>query len=307
MKIFMTGGTGFVGTFLCNRLTAEGHKVTLLTRTIREDRPLPQGAAYLEGNPIEKGSWQDAVADHEAIINLAGASIFRRWTKSAKNEIWESRIRTTQNLSEAMATRKGKDTLFLSTSAVGYYGFHEDEELDEASQGGDDFLASLSKEWESLALKAGESGATVMTLRFGIILGEEGGALKQMIPLFKKYLGSPLGSGNQWFSWIHIGDLAGIYSYLLEKRDISGPVNCTAPNPVRNRDLTKILGEVLGKPTFMPAVPAFMMKLIMGEFGSILLKGQKVVPRKLLDKGFRFNFPEIKGALQDLLGRTARN
>ena len=302
MKIFMTGGTGFVGTFLCNRLPAAGHTVTLLTRNIRQDPPLPQGVGYLEGNPIEQGSWQDAVADHEVIINLAGASIFRRWTKSAKNEIWESRIQTTQNVVEALSARKGNETIFLSTSAIGYYGFHDDEELDEGSQGGDDFLASLSKEWESIALKASETGARVVILRFGIILGKGGGALKQLIPLFKSYLGSPLGSGKQWFSWVHLVDLARIYAYVLERDDISGPVNCTAPNPVRNRELTKTLGEVLEKPTFMPAVPAFMMKLIMGEFGSILLKGQKVLPKKLLDKGFRFDFPEIKGALQDLLG-----
>ena len=139
-------------------------------------------------------------------------------------------------------------------------------------------------------------------LRFGAVLGKNGGALRQMVPLFNAYLGSPLGRGEQWFSWIHEEDLASIYSYLIAEKDISGPINCTAPNPVRNMDLTKALAQVLGRPTFMPAVPGFMLRLIMGEFGSVLLEGQKVLPNRLLDTGFRFKFPKIKGALQDLIG-----
>jgi uncharacterized protein (TIGR01777 family) len=209
---------------------------------------------------------------------------------------------TTQNLVDALSARQGMETHFFSTSAVGYYGFHEDEALDEESPPGKDFLASLAVEWEALAMKAETYGARVVPLRFGIVLGKEGGALKQMIPLFKWYLGSPLGSGKQWFSWIHMNDLADIYLYLLDEQDISGPINCMAPNPVQNRGLTKAIGEVLGRPTFMPAVPAFAMKMIMGEFGSMLVKGQKALPKRLLDKGFRFRFPEIRGALQDLLG-----
>jgi hypothetical protein len=193
------------------------------------------------------------------------------------------------------------NTVLLSTSAVGYYGFHEDEDLDEESPPGDDFLASLAVEWEALAMKAETFGARVVPLRFGIVLGKEGGALKQMIPMFKWYLGSPLGNGKQWFSWIHIKDLANIFLYLMEEQDISGPIDCTSPQPVRNIELTKALGGVLGKPTFMPAIPAIVMQMVMGEFGSILVKGQKVLPKRLLEKGFRFRFPEIRGALQDLL------
>jgi uncharacterized protein (TIGR01777 family) len=302
MKVFMTGGTGFVGTYLTEAMVAKGHQLTLLTRRIREDRPLSSGAEYLEGDPTVQGAWQDQVAEHEVVINLAGTSIFRRWTKSAKKAIRESRILTTQNLVDALSSRQGMDTILLSTSAVGYYGSHEDEDLDEQSPPGDDFLASLSVEWESLAMKAETFGVRVVPLRFGIVLGKNGGALKQMIPMFKWYLGSPLGSGKQWFSWIHIDDLTNIYLYLMERQDISGPIDCTAPYPVQNADLTKALGEALGKPTFMPAVPAFAMQMLMGEFGSILVKGQKVLPKRLLEKGFRFRFPEIRGALQDLLG-----
>ena len=302
MKIFMTGGTGFVGMNLTRRLVEKGHHLTLLTRRIRRDHPLPSGADYLEGDPTSPGPWQDRMAEHDVIINLAGTSIFKRWTNSTKKAIRESRICTTQNLVDALSARKGLTTHFLSTSAVGYYGFHGDEDLDEDSPPGEDFLASLSVEWETLAMKAETFGARVVPLRFGIVLGKEGGALNQMIPLFKSYLGSPLGSGDQWFSWIHMEDLTNIYLFLLEEQDIAGPINCTSPNPVRNLELTKAIGEVLGKPTFMPAVPAFAMKMILGEFGSVLIKGQKVLPKRLLDKGFRFRFPDVKEALKDLLG-----
>ena len=302
MKIFMTGGTGFVGTTLTKKLIQEKHQITILTRALTEDSPLPKGVTYLEGDPAEKGVWQESVAEHEVVINLAGASIFRRWSETAKELIRDSRIHTTQNLVDALASRKGKETLLLSTSAIGYYGFQEDEDLGEESGPGEGFLASLAQEWESAALQAEVFGAKVALLRFGIVLGKNGGALRQMVPLFNMYLGSPLGRGEQWFSWIHEEDLAGIYSYLIAERNISGPINCTAPNPVQNRDLTKTLAEVLGKPTFMPAVPGFMLRWIMGEFGSVLLEGQKVLPSRLLDMGFRFKFPEIKKALQDLLG-----
>jgi NAD dependent epimerase/dehydratase family enzyme len=279
MKIFMTGGTGFVGTTLTEKLTQEKHQVTILTRALSENRALPQGATYVEGDPTEKGAWQESVAEHEVIINLAGA-----------------------NLVEALAARKEKQTLLLSTSAIGYYGLQEDEGLNEESPAGDNFLASLAREWEEEALKAEAYGARVALLRFGIILGRNGGALGQMVPLFNLWLGSPLGSGEQWFSWIHEEDLASIYLHLIQEKDITGPINCTAPNPVRNMDLTRALGEVLGKPTFMPAVPGFMIRMVMGEFGSVLLEGQKVLPKRLLDTGFRFKFPKIKKALGDLLG-----
>jgi uncharacterized protein (TIGR01777 family) len=297
----MTGGTGFVGRTLTGEFIQNGHEVTVLTRAIREEYPSRKGVSYLEGNPAERGKWQERVAEHEVIVNLAGASIFGRWTKSAKKAIRDSRILTTQNLIDALVASKGKERLFITASAVGYYGFHGDEELDEGSGPGDDFLASLAHEWESTALKAEAIGEKVVILRFGIVLGRDGGALKKMIPPFKWSMGSPLGSGRQWFSWIHEQDLAAIYLYLLERKEFSGPINCTAPEPVRNEEMVKALGEVLGKPTFMPAVPGFMIKAVMGEFGSVLLKGQKVLPKRLLSMGFRFRFSEIRGALEDLL------
>jgi len=273
MKVFITGGTGFVGTTLTQKLAQEGHEVTLLTRNIKSNPTAFQRVSYVEGDPTQKGPWQEKVADQDVVINLAGASIFRRWTDSTKKLIWESRIETTRNLVEALSARKGKETYLFSTSAVGYYGFHEEEVLDESSPSGEGFLADLSKEWESAAVKAKEHGVHLILMRFGIVLGRRGGALQQMIPAFKWWMGSPLGSGNQWFSWIHEQDLVNIFLYVIKGNRISGAVNCTAPNPVTNRELTQTLGEVLGKPTFMPAVPGFVMSLILGEFGSVLLKG----------------------------------
>jgi uncharacterized protein (TIGR01777 family) len=301
MNILLTGGTGFVGSTLTKKLTNKGHKVTILTRAIKKGRSLPEGASFLEGNPTKAGPWQEKVAQHEVIINLAGASIFKRWNKDNKKEILDSRTLTTNHIVEALAERKGKETCLLSTSAVGYYGFHGDEFLDENSPPGNDFLAYVTSEWESAALNAKKFDVRVVLCRFGIVLGKHGGALSKMVPVFKRWLGSPLGSGKQWFSWIHENDLVNIFLFLLEHKNLEGPINCTAPNPIRNKELTKILGEILQKPTFMPAVPDFVLRLIMGEFGNVLLKGQRVLPKKLLEEGFRFNFPNIKEALQDLL------
>jgi uncharacterized protein (TIGR01777 family) len=300
MKIFITGGTGFVGSNLTKRLIQRGDKVTVLTRSIKRSPPLPQGASYLEGNPFEKGAWQREVGGHDGVINLAGASIFKRWTDAYKQDIRNSRVLTTQNLVEAFSAPKSQKPFLFSTSAVGYYGFHEDEELDETGPPGDGFLALLAQEWESAALRAEGYGVRVALMRFGVVLGKGGGALKEMIPVFKKYLGSPLGTGKQWFSWIHLRDLVSVYSFLLDHEDISGPVNCTSPGPVRNAEMTKTLGEVLGKPTFMPALPGFVIHMVLGEFGSVLLKGQRVMPKKLLEKGFRFQFPVLKEALGEI-------
>lgn len=302
MRVFMTGGTGFVGKALSRALVDQGHRVSILTRSISSDSKPPEGITLIRGDPTKEGPWQARAAEHEVLINLAGASIFRRWTGEAKTLMRESRIRTTRNLVTALEGRKGRDTVLLSTSAVGYYGFHGDEILDEASPPGNDFLAVLAKDWEGEALRAGQYGFRVLICRFGIVLGREGGALAQLLPLFRKGLGSVLGDGNQWFSWIHLQDLVNVFLFLLEQESLSGPVNVMAPEPITNRELTKALGKALGKPTLLPAVPGFVVKMMKGEFGTVLLNGQRVVPKKLLDAGFRFRFPTMDEALADLVG-----
>jgi uncharacterized protein len=299
MKVFMTGGTGFVGTYLAERLISEGHKVTILTQPLGEAALKTIGLTYLAGNPTIKGEWQEYVKDHDVIINLAGASIFSRWTPEQKKILLESRIKTTSNLVAALPDH-AKNITFFSASAVGYYGFHEDEELTENLAAGNDFLARLATDWEQEAMRAQNKGARVVITRFGIVLGKNGGAIGQMLPLFKYFLGGSLGNGRQWFSWVHMQDLAEAFIFLLQHTEISGAVNLCSPQPVRNSELGKAIGKAMHRPSFMPA-PGFMIKLILGEFGSVLLKGQRVIPRRLLDAGFKFKYPNIEDALKSII------
>ncbi|MDD2903712.1 MAG: TIGR01777 family oxidoreductase [Syntrophales bacterium] len=300
MKVFMTGGSGFVGTYLSRELARQDHEITILTRKERPPQPEETRIRFLSGDPTKEGPWMEAAPEHDWIINLAGASIFTSWTGEKKREIHDSRILTTRNLVAAL--EKGdRHQLFCSTSAIGYYGDRGDEELYEDSPPGDDFLSRLAQEWEGEALKAQELGIRVVVTRFGIVLGKGGGALQQMSRAFKMFLGGKIGSGEQWFSWIHQEDQARAFLFVKDHPEIAGPVNFTSPNPVRNRELTKALGRALGRPTFMTA-PAFMVRWIMGEFGEVILTGQKVLPRRLLEAGFEYRYPDIDQALRNLLG-----
>jgi uncharacterized protein (TIGR01777 family) len=301
MKIFITGGTGFIGRNLTRLLVKEGHSVFILTRRPENKGHFSQDVSFIEGNPTKVGPWQERLKGCDAVYNLAGASIFRRWTKANKQRILDSRIRTTKNIVDALKQKQQSVTHLLNASAIGYYGYHQDESLDENAGPGADFLASVTEQWEAEAQKAEAFGARVVLCRFGIVLGREGGALRKLLPIFKFGLGSRLGSGKQWFSWIHEQDLVNILLSILLNDDTKGPVNCTAPQPVQNKEMTKILGAVLKRPTVMPFVPGFVLKVIVGEFADSLLRGQRVIPAKLEAKNFRFLFPEMKQALENLL------
>lgn len=300
MKIFITGGTGFIGRNLARLLAEQGHTILVLTRSKKEPEEPDARITYIQGESVKPGPWQEHFKDCDIIINLAGATIFSKWNKKQKKLILESRVRTTQNIVQALRTRSEKKVTLISASAIGYYGFHKDEELDEKAGPGHDFLASVTQAWETEALKAREKGVRVVIARFGIVLGEKGGALSMMAPFFKLFIGGPLGKGRQWFSWIHIRDLVEIVGFLIEHPEISGPVNACSPHPLRNKDLARALGKALHRPSFLRA-PAFMVRLLLGEFGSVVLKGQRVLPRRLLQFGFVFQFPEIQGALADIL------
>ena len=302
MKVLMTGGTGFIGPHLAARLVQDGHEVTILARPSEEKKRIASGASLLEGSPTQRGAWQEAVQKQDAVINLAGASIFTRWSDKQKKEIWESRTSTTRNIVEAIEVNQGRSFTLFSTSAVGYYGFHGDEELTEDSPPGDDFLATLAVAWEAEALKAKQKGARVVITRFGIVLGPGGGALGQMLPVFKRFMGGSIGNGKQWFSWVHMSDLTEAFVFLFRHPDLSGPFNLCSPYPIRNKELAKAIGKAMHRPSFMPA-PAFMIKLVFGEFGSVILKGQRVVPRRLLEHGFSFQYPEVDKAIENIVRR----
>jgi uncharacterized protein (TIGR01777 family) len=302
MKVLITGGLGFVGTQLSIRLLKGGHQVTVVDHAPQPKPYTPSEVHYVAADTTMPGTWQEDVTAQDAVINLAGASIFSRWTAETKHIMYDSRILTTRHVVNAMPANKG--TLLCSTSAVGYYGFRGDEELTEDDSPGNDFLARLAADWEGEAHKAGEKGVRVTITRFGLVLGKTGGVLGQMIPLFRKFIGGPLGSGRQWFSWIHMEDLLSAFLFVFNNKNIHGPVNFCAPHPVRNRELARALGQVLSRPAFVKT-PAFLLRLILGEFGSIILKGQRVVPSRLLRHGFVFKYPEIRGALQEVIKKPS--
>lgn len=303
MKIFMTGGTGFIGQNLARRLLREGWEITILTRSVigaEKDSKAEERISYVQGNALQPGSWQKVVPGHIVILNLAGSSIFARWTEDYKKKIWESRIETTRRLVEALPFSQAKDEVLLNASAVGYYGFRGEEELTELSPAGSDFLATLCQEWEREAMKAKDKGWRVVLMRFGLVLGKGGGLLNQLIPLYKKFLGGRLGRGKQWFSWIHLEDLLEAIVFLIKNGQIEGPVNLCSPFPVEQKEFARALGRVLKRPSFLP-LPAPILRLALGELATVILNGQKVRPAKLLAEGFTFRYPQIEDALAQIV------
>jgi uncharacterized protein (TIGR01777 family) len=297
MKVFIAGGSGFVGTRLIHDLIDRGHRVIAVGTSSAHKNPPNENFRYISADTTLKGPWQDALEDVDAIINLAGRNIFKLWSDTYKNQIYNSRILTTRNLVEAVPESKG--IILCSTSGAGYYGNRADEVLTEDASSGSDFLAKVGIDWEKEAFLAEKKGVRVAAMRFGVVLDKNGGALAKMIPAFKYFAGGPLGSGLQWFPWIHMADLISAINFILETNEIKGPVNFCAPNPIKNRDFSKALGNVLNRPSFMK-VPSFMIRLVVGEMGTLLTNSQKVIPHKLLRHGFKFQHPDIDSALEDI-------
>ena len=300
MKIWITGGTGFVGQRLSAFLLERGHGVVAVGSRPAFEEIHHGNFRYVSADTSFEGSWQEGIREAEAVINLTGRPIFGYWTERAKAQIYESRVATTRNIVAALARDPGRERVLVSTSGVGYYGDRGDEILTEASSRGEGFLADLSRDWEAAALAAEAHGVRVVTPRFGVVLDPAGGALKQMLPPFRLGLGGPLGDGRQWFPWIHMDDLVAALVFALTESRVSGPVNLTAPNPVQNRDFARALGRVLLRPALMP-VPGFMIKTALGEMGRVLLSSQRVLPVRLLDSGFRFQYPDVAPALKHLI------
>lgn len=301
MRVVIAGGTGFVGRALVARLHEAGHDVVVLTRGGRDvvTKFFPDGVVVERWNP-EKAPPVAVVDGADAVVNLAGATIARRWTTAAKRLIVDSRLAATNALVQAMAEAKERPQAFVSASAVGYYGPGADQIITEDSGVGADFLADVCKQWEAAAEGAREHGIRVVTARLGLVLGD-GGALQTMALPFKLFVGGPLGTGRQWMPWIHIDDCVGIIEHALAADALDGPVNVVGPSPLRNGEFAKILGRVLGRPAFMPA-PAFAMRLLLGEMATMVLTGQRAMPEQATKAGYRFRFDDAEAALQDVLG-----
>jgi uncharacterized protein (TIGR01777 family) len=303
MKFFFTGGTGFIGSILCKALTKEGHEITMLTNPMKSGGPFHKRVTFVEGDPTRPGDWQERVAEHDVVVNLAGASLFQRWNSKVKKEIFDSRVLATTNIVEALKNNKGKAAHLFSASGVGYYGYHGDKILDEDSPPGNSFLARVALEWEAVARKAEKFNIRVILCRFGIVLGGGGGALRKILQLSNLHIGGRWGGGNQWFSWIHERDVVNIFLFLLAHTHIEGPVNFTAPTPVQNKEMAKLLEEIAQRRLVIGTIPAFIFRLVWGEFSNVFLQGQRVFPHKLIESGFSFQFQTLRESLIELTGK----
>jgi uncharacterized protein len=297
MKVAITGATGFVGSKLVEKLLAQGDEVLVLTRNASKAQTKFPKAQVVQYRPLETGDWQKSVEGYDAVVNLAGEPIAeKKWTAEQKRIILESRELGTQKIVEAIELTTNKPQVLISASAIGYYGVSETASFDETSPAGSDFLAEICQKWEAAA-----QAATIRTvvLRFGIVLGN-GGALAKMLPAFKLFMGGPIGTGNQWFSWIQVDDVVAMILAALKDASMSGTFNATAPQPVKMKDLCVQLGDVMARPSWMP-VPGFVLETMLGEGATVVLDGQQVVPQGFLDRGFKFQYPELSVALRACL------
>ncbi len=297
MRIFITGGTGLIGRRLCKALLAEGHELTVLSRN-PASVPVKCGAGVHALASLAE--WHPALS-FDAVINLAGEPIIdKRWSAQRKQVLWDSRVTLTEELVRRIAAAEHKPSVLLSGSAVGYYGNGGDRMLDEAADTGEGFAAELCKAWEDAARIAEKLGVRVCLLRTAPVLSNDGGMLARMLPPFKLGLGARLGNGKQWMSWVHIEDYAAMVLRLLHDEQTHGPYNMAAPNPVTNAEFTATLAAVQRRPAFFVA-PAALLKLAMGESASLLLEGQRALPRKMEAAHQRFAFPTLAEALRDIV------
>jgi uncharacterized protein (TIGR01777 family) len=301
MRIIITGGTGLIGGALAANLANDGHEVILLSRAPERATSLPSGVRAERWDGRTATGWAPLADGADAVVNLAGEGIASsRWTEERKRRIRESRVNAGQAVVEAVKAAARKPGVVIQSSAVGYYGVHGDEEITESTPAGNDYLAQVAVAWESATEPVETLGVRRAIIRTGVVLSKKGGALPQMLLPFKLFAGGPIGSGRQWFPWIHIADEVSAIRFLIENRQASGAFNLSAPNPLTNAEFGRVVGRVMGRPAFMPA-PAFALRLVFGEMATVLLDGQRQVPKRLLELGFAFRFPSAQAALKDIL------
>lgn len=304
MNIVVAGGTGFIGGALRHSLISEGHRVTILTRTQKPD--LHQSGLsekQVTWNGEDTGPWEQALEGANAVINLAGAPIAdARWTDARKQLLTNSRVLTTRLLIKAMSQRSSRPATFINASGIGYYGASDDRTLNEGAARGQGFLADLCLAWEAEALRAAEFGARVVVLRTGMVLEQDGGALPKMLLPFQFFAGGPIMPGSQWVSWIHRRDHIGVIQWALTTPTVSGPINAVAPEPVTMNTFCEILGRVLHRPSWLP-VPRFALHILLGELGTLMTTGQRVIPAKAIAGGYTFQYPTLEPALRAILAK----
>ncbi len=298
MDVIVTGSSGLIGSALLPALAAEGHRVTVLVRSAADP-----ARGRVKWDPENGLLDESSLEGKDALIHLAGETISQRWTSERKGIIRESRVKSTRLLSERLGRVKNPPRVFISASAIGYYGDRGSETLTESSAPGSGFLAELCQEWEAAAEMAAQWNIRVVLLRTGIVLSRTGGALAKMLLPFRLGVGGRLGSGAQYMSWIDIEDAVGVILFALGAQSVDGPVNVVGPAPVTNAEFTKALGNALSRPAIFP-VPAFAVELAFGEMGKeLLLASNRVEPRVLQRSGFRFRYPQLAGALRHVLGK----
>eukprot|EP00250_Pteridium_aquilinum_P014539 c22049_g1_i1 orf=103-1257(+) len=301
MIVSITGATGFIGRRLVERLLSDGHKVRVLTRSASNAGKTFPASVYPGVEIAEESKWGQFIQGSTAVVNLAGTSISTRWSPDVKEEILKSRVQATSKVVEAInaAPQELRPTALINATAVGFYGTSETQTFDESSPSGADYLSQVCREWESTA-KGVDKDVRLVLIRIGIVLEKDGGALAQMIPLFKLYAGGPIGSGKQWFSWVHRDDLVNLIVESILNATYKGVINGTAPNPVRFSEMCDQLGASLGRPSWLP-VPAFVLQAVLGEGAQLVLNGQRVLPKRAMELGFKFKYQYIGDALKAIV------
>jgi uncharacterized protein (TIGR01777 family) len=301
VRVIITGGTGLIGRSLAADLAADGHSVIVLSRSPERAQP-PEGVTVAAWDARSADGWGYLVEGSDGIVNLAGESLLGYWTGAKKRRILRSRLDSAAAVVEAVEAARAKPRVLIQASATGYYGPRGSEIVREDTPPGTGFLAGIAVEWEASTAPVEPMGVRRVIIRTGTVLSTEGGGLPLLMLPFRFFVGGPLGGGQQWMPWIHVTDEVRAIRFLLLDNGASGPFNVAAPNPLTNAEFARDLGRAAGRPSLLP-VPAFALRLVLGEMSSVVLNGQRAVPGRLLEQGFAFRFPRAAGALEDLLDR----